>query len=149
MWDRMGTEKHYTMIQKYSLEGQSLFAEDHSSTPHKTWFDEKFCQGYEPEGTWFFIFEDSISKIKGRQTQSKNICGTTNALIDERPECYQKDYWEFWLSLKAVIKRFLGNHRAGNVEQLINGMLKAYGKLGCRMSLKIHFPHFHFFSLSI
>ncbi|CAH1640346.1 unnamed protein product [Spodoptera littoralis] len=49
-----------------------------------------------------------------------------------------------WLSLKAVIKGFLGNHRAENAKKLVDDMLEAYKKLGCRMSLKIHFLHSHF-----
>lgn len=51
---------------------------------------------------------------------------------------------DVWLSLKAVIKWFLGNHRAENAEQLVNDMLKAYEIIDCRMSIKIHFLHSHF-----
>ncbi|CAH1647380.1 unnamed protein product [Spodoptera littoralis] len=54
-----------------------------------------------------------------------------------------KEY-DAWLSLKAVIKGFLGNHRAENAKKLVDDMLEAYKKLGCRMSLKIHFLHSHF-----
>lgn len=49
-----------------------------------------------------------------------------------------------WVSLKAVITGFLGNHKAQNAEKLVNDMLQAYEKMGCRMSLKMHFLHSHF-----
>jgi len=37
----------------------------------------------------------------------------------------------------------LGNRRAQNYEELVNNFLQRYQKLGCNMSLKIHFLHSH------
>jgi len=37
----------------------------------------------------------------------------------------------------------LGNRRAQNYEELVNNLLQSYLKLGCNMSLKIHFLHSH------
>jgi len=37
----------------------------------------------------------------------------------------------------------LGNRRAENYEELVNNRLQSYQKLGCSMSLKIHFLHSH------
>jgi len=53
-----------------------------------------------------------------------------------------------WDSFKFVVKGFLGNRRAQNYEELVNSLLQSYQKLGCNMSLKIHFLHSHldFFS---
>ena len=45
--------------------------------------------------------------------------------------------------LKFVVKGFLGNGRAQNYEELVNNLLQSYQKLGCNMSLKIHFLHSH------
>jgi hypothetical protein len=42
-----------------------------------------------------------------------------------------------------VVKNCLGNHKADNYVELVNGMLEAYHKMGCRMSLKMHFLHAH------
>jgi hypothetical protein len=41
----------------------------------------------------------------------------------------------------------LGNRRAQNYEELANNLLQSYQKLGCNMSLKIHFllSHLDFF----
>ena len=43
---------------------------------------------------------------------------------------------------------FLKNVRAENYKELVEDMLMQYQKLGCNMSLKIHFQHSHldFFS---
>ena len=48
-----------------------------------------------------------------------------------------------WDSFKLVVKGFLGNRRAQNYEELVNNLLQSYQKLGCNMSLKIHFLHSH------
>jgi len=37
----------------------------------------------------------------------------------------------------------LGNRRAQNYEDLLNNLLQSYEKLGCNMSLKIHFLPSH------
>ena len=48
-----------------------------------------------------------------------------------------------WNSFKFVVKVFLGNRRAHNYEELVNNRLQSYQKLGCNMSLNIHFLHSH------
>jgi len=48
-----------------------------------------------------------------------------------------------WDSFKFVVKGFLGNRRAQNYEELVNNLLQSYQKLGCNMSLNIHFLHSH------
>ena len=65
---------------------------------------------------------------------------------------YQEEYFDkllqgdekaAWDSFKFVRKGFLGNRRAQNYEELVNRILQSYQKLGCNMSLKIHFLHSH------
>jgi hypothetical protein len=53
-----------------------------------------------------------------------------------------------WDSFKFVGKEFLRNRKAQNYKELVNNLLQSYQKLGCNVSLKIHFPHSHldFFS---
>ena len=57
----------------------------------------------------------------------------------------QGDEKAAWDSFKLVVKGFLGNRRAQNYEELVNNLLQSYQKLGCNMSLKIHFLHSHWF----
>ena len=62
----------------------------------------------------------------------------------------QGDEKAVWDSFKFVIKGFLGNRGAQNNENLVNNLLQSYQKLGCNMSIKIHFLHSHLdFSQSI
>jgi len=55
----------------------------------------------------------------------------------------QGDEKAVWDSFKFVVKGFLGNRRAQNYGDFVNNFLQSYQKLGCNMSLKIHFLHSH------
>ena len=48
-----------------------------------------------------------------------------------------------WVSFKFVVKVFLGNKGAQIYEDLVNNLLQSYQKLGCKVSLKIHFLYSH------
>lgn len=52
-----------------------------------------------------------------------------------------------WLAFKEVATEFLGNKKANNYEDLVEQLVSSYHKLGCNMSLKIHFisSHLDFF----
>lgn len=53
-----------------------------------------------------------------------------------------------WNSFVDVVENFLGNYRAPNYREVVDKLMKSYEKMGCRMSLKLHFLHSHldFFS---
>lgn len=48
-----------------------------------------------------------------------------------------------WNSFVAVVQNFLGNKKAENYEDIVAAMLTNYCKLGCNMSIKVHFLHSH------
>lgn len=48
-----------------------------------------------------------------------------------------------WFAFKDVCANFLGNNKSKNYRTKVNKLLQAYKKLGCSMSLKIHFLHSH------
>ena len=48
-----------------------------------------------------------------------------------------------WYAFPLVSTNYLGNIRAEHYKELIEDMLSMYHKLGCNMSLKIHFLHSH------
>ena len=48
-----------------------------------------------------------------------------------------------WESFIKVVENFLGNRRDENYPKLVDDLLSAYHKMGCRMSLKMHFLHSH------
>ena len=52
-----------------------------------------------------------------------------------------------WQAFKLVATKLLGNTQADNYMELVPNLLKAYNRMGCNMSLKIHFldSHLDFF----
>ena len=50
---------------------------------------------------------------------------------------------EAWISFNKVVQGFLGNSKASNYKELVENMLGKYHNLGCNMSIKMHYLHFH------
>ena len=48
-----------------------------------------------------------------------------------------------WESFKEVVKKFLGNYKDPDSENIVRNMLKNFKALGCSMSLKLHFLNSH------
>src|SRR5271170_4225217 len=48
-----------------------------------------------------------------------------------------------WTSLKCVVENFLGNNKHPQYADFVETMLNSFQKLGCNMSLKVHFLHSH------
>ena len=68
---------------------------------------------------------------------------------DDYIECLLSDSEKTaWKSCQNVSTGLLGNVKAANFRQLVEDLLNSYEKLGCNMSLKMHFLHSHldFFS---
>ena len=48
-----------------------------------------------------------------------------------------------WRGFRDVVAGFLGNNKDPNFRFLISRMIIAYERMGCRMSLKLHYLHAH------
>ena len=55
----------------------------------------------------------------------------------------QDDEKAAWDSFEFVVKVFWRNRRVQKYEELVSNLLHSYQKLGCNMSLKIHFLRSH------
>ena len=42
-----------------------------------------------------------------------------------------------------IVEGFLGNHRRDDYAMVVSNLIESCEKLGCLMSLKLHFLHFH------
>jgi hypothetical protein len=60
--------------------------------------------------------------------------------FDENVEVKERNAW---LTLKSIIKNFLGNHRSPEYEHAVEELLQSYQALGARMSIKMHFLSSH------
>ena len=48
-----------------------------------------------------------------------------------------------WQAFREVVTGFLGNKRNANYTELVDNLIHLYRRLGCRMSIKLHFLHSH------
>lgn len=48
-----------------------------------------------------------------------------------------------WNSFVTVVRGFLENHKAENHMEPVETLVRSYGKMGCRMSLKVHILDAH------
>ena len=48
-----------------------------------------------------------------------------------------------WQAFRVIGEGFLGKHRRNDYAMLVSNLIKSYEKLGCRMSLTLHFLHSH------
>jgi hypothetical protein len=48
-----------------------------------------------------------------------------------------------WSSFVLVGKKFIGNKKADNYTQLVEDMLFQFSRLGCNMSVKVHYLYSH------
>ena len=48
-----------------------------------------------------------------------------------------------WQAFRMIVEGFLGNHRRDDCATVVSNLIESHEKLGCRMSLKLHFLHSH------
>ena len=48
-----------------------------------------------------------------------------------------------WLNFKSILENFLRDHKSLDYEELVNSLFDNYQRLGCLMSVKLHFLHSH------
>ena len=48
-----------------------------------------------------------------------------------------------WKTFRDVVENFLENKHSSDYKILVNNLMEEYEKMGCRMSLKMHFLHSH------
>jgi hypothetical protein len=60
--------------------------------------------------------------------------------LEDKMNTVEKNAWQ---ALRLVVHEFLGNNKSINYKELVENMIDHYAKLGCRMSLKVHYLHSH------
>lgn len=61
----------------------------------------------------------------------------------EFSESLSEAHLKAWNLMKQTFNDFLGKHRVENYAVIVHDLMNAFNVLGVRMSLKIHFMHFH------
>lgn len=107
---------------------------------------KQFVKAINKEGSCFhYICKTfpglSMEKLKGGIFDGPQI----RKLINDRNFQHSMNHLEAnaWSSFVIVIKNFLGNHKAQNYTELVKNMLSSFHRLGCRMSIKVHYLDSH------
>ena len=68
--------------------------------------------------------------------------------LEDKMNDLERDAWQ---SFREVVHGFLGRNKADKYEDLVEDLLQSCCKLGCRMSIKMHYLHSHldFFRLNL
>jgi len=122
-----GTEKNFVAIHAF-----------------KAWSDKIFCKGHETKRSCFKYLREKFPRLSERKSKEGIFIDIRDLIKEEYfDKLLQGDEKAVWDSFKFVVKEFLGNGKAQNYEEFVNNLLQSYQKLGCKMSLKIHFLHSH------
>jgi len=83
----------------------------------------------------------SEAKVKGGIFTGPQIRQTLGSKeLEDKMNDLERDAWQ---SFREVVHGFLGRNKADNYEDLVEALLQSYCKLGCRMSIKMHYLHSH------
>ena len=156
LWNSRDDENHYKRVDwpsrtehvfgKYNVKHPALIDLQKVLLPPlhiKLGLMKIFVKGMDHRGSGFQYLK---KKFKGKLTYAKPEAGVITgseirSVINDSsfPVSLNEMELEAWLSFVNVVKKFLGNHKAENHHQLVQNMLKSYERMGCRMSLKMHF----------
>jgi hypothetical protein len=83
----------------------------------------------------------SEAKVKGGIFVGPQIRKMLNS--DELENKMTAQEKKAWQAFRNVVDGFLGNKKSELYKELVNDLLKQYKRMGCRMSLKLHYLHSH------
>ena len=84
----------------------------------------------------------SISEaiVKGDIFVGPQIRMLASEELEEQMSDWERNAWQ---AFRMIVEGFLGNHRRDDYAMVVSNLIESYEKLGCRMSLKLHFLHSH------
>ena len=111
---------------------------------------KNFVKALDHNGTAFLYLRQkfpllSDAKIREGVSTGPDIRSCLRDEVLER--IITDDEQRAWHAFREVVTGLLGKRRADNYKDLVEELLSSYQKLGCNMSVKIHFlsSHLNFF----
>jgi hypothetical protein len=107
---------------------------------------KQFVSALDKESTAFKYLQDFFPKLSEAKVKAGVFIGPQIKKIlecNEFPKKLTRKEKAAWNSFVAVVQGFLGNHKAENYVELVETLVKNYGTMGCRMSLKVHILDAH------
>ena len=107
---------------------------------------KQFVKQLDTEGEAFKYIQQLFPKLSEAKIKAGVFVGPeVKRLINsiDFPELLSEVERTAWMYFVSVVNGFLGKHRAENFMELVEGLVEAYRKMDCRMSLKVHVLHAH------
>jgi len=134
--------KHYSLVESLRILLPPLHI--------KLGLMKNFVKAVDHNGTAFLYLWQKFPLLSDAKIwEGVFTCPDIRSLL--RDEVFERiitgDEQRAWHAFREVVTGFLGNRRADNYKDLAEELLSSYQKLGCNMSVKIHFlsPHLDFF----
>jgi len=107
---------------------------------------KSFAKAMDRNGTTFLYLRQKFPLLSDAKIREGVFNGPDiRSLL--RDEVFERiitgDEQRAWHAFREVVTGFLGNRRADNYKDRVEELLSSYQKLGCNMSLKIHFLNSH------
>jgi len=130
--------KHHSLVESSTILLQPLH--------NKLGLMKNFVKTMDLNGTAFLYVRQKLPLLSDGQIREGVFTGPDiRSLL--RDEVFERiitgDEQRVWHAFREVVTGFLGNRRADNYKDLIEELLSSYQKLGCNMSMKIHFQSSH------
>lgn len=107
---------------------------------------KNFVKAMDRNGTAFLYLRQKFLLLSDAKIREGVFTGPDIRSV-LRDEVFERiitgDEQRAWHAFREVVTGFLGNRRADNYKDLVEELLSSYQKLGCNMSLKIHFLSSH------
>jgi len=107
---------------------------------------KNFVKAMDRNGTTFLYLRQKFPLLSDAKLREGVLTGLNilSLLGDEVFEhIITGDEKRAWHAFREVVTGFVGNRRADNYKDLVEEILSSYEKLGCNMSVKIHFLNSH------
>ena len=107
---------------------------------------KQFVKKLNSEGNAFKHIQELFSKLSEAKINDEVFVGPQvkrpmkSDSFSEKLSAVERRAWK---SFASVVQVFLGNHKAENFREIVEKLVDAYEKMGCRMLLKLHVLHFH------
>ena len=159
LWDSRDTAAHYCRRNwpqrtEFSV-GKSNVKSEPLLDPRKVLFPplhiklgliKQFVRAIDKKSAAFKHLQDLFPKLSAAKVKVGVFVGPqikTTIRCKEFSKKLSRTEKAAWNSFVAVVQGFLGNHKAENYVELVESLVKNYGKMGCRMSLKVHILDAH------
>ena len=158
VWDSRQDNSHYAVkvwpprqssqIGKHNVQHQPLVCSAHVLLPPlhiKLGLMKNFVKAMDRNGDGFKFLKDFCGETDAKLKAGVFVGPEIRKLMQNEEFGARLNPLELaaWNAMKSVVINLLGSHRHEKYRDIVNSMLKAYEQLGARMSLKMHFLHFH------